>query len=257
MSLEINAEILKKFTKNIIASVLILPSICLGLTGCSKPEPAPVPVPSQSQSNFHFYIVISPIDKEQIQQARAFFIHAKGKGKKEAQIIVPGNRYTIAKFCENDNPKFPNSGTPLLDKSPIQMQAITGSAEKALAEIGDKNPNPCHAGATSLVNLAPYLNDAASKQPEKMIILIQAPWSLDEIDKVFPQIQASMDKLAKSNKVERIILFNVNQGAAPRVIKAFQSFNINGSNTVQPAASDIPQLITKLQLVRSELLKQN
>lgn len=246
------AEILSKFKKKVFFQGLILSSICLALTGCPKPEPPP------PTTKYHFYIVLSPINQEQVTQATAFLTQAKGKGNKTAQIIVPGNRYTIAKFCEKDTPEFPTPGTELRDDKPLSIKAVTGEADKALTKIASGEIT-CKASAASLANLAPYLKDAASKYPEKIIVLIQAPWNLADVNRAFPKIQAGMDQLAQSDKerVEKIILFGVNDDAANQVATAFQQFNKNGNRKVESPAISVPQTLSHLTTIHSDVLKLN
>lgn len=244
------AEILSKFKKKVFFQGLIFSSICLALTACPKPEPPP------PTTKYHFYIVLSPINQEQVTQATAFLTQAKGKVDKKAQIIAPGNRYTIAKFCEKDTPEFPTPGIELPDDKAVSMQAVTGEAEKVLAQISTGQIT-CKASAASLVNLAPYLNDATSKYPEKMIVLIQAPWNLTDVDKVFPKIKDGMDKLAQSGKVEKIILFGVNDGAANQVATAFQQLNQDGNRRAESPATSVPQTLTYLKKIHSDVLKLN
>lgn len=248
----IKKEILSKLTKKVISPSLILSSIGLGLVGCPKEEPPP------PATKYHFYIVLSPINQEQVTQATAFLTQAKGKVDKKAQIIVPGNRYTIAKFCEKDTPEFPTPGTELPDEKPVSIQAVTGEADKALTRIATGQIT-CKASAESLANLAPYLKDAASKYPEKMIVLIQAPWNLAEVNRAFPKIQAGMDQLAQSDKekVEKIILFGVNDDAANQVATAFQKFNQNGNRKAESPATSVTQTLTHLKKIHTDVLKLN
>ncbi len=252
MVFSVKAEMIDKCGKKVISQGLILSSICLAMTGCSKPEPPP------PTTKYHFYVVLSPINPEQVTQATAFLTQAKGKGNKKAQIIVPGNRYTIAKFCEKDTPEFPTPGTELRDDKPLSIQAVTGEADKALTRIASGEIT-CKASAVSLANLAPYLKDAASKYPEKIIVLIQAPWNLAEVNRAFPKIQAGMDQLAQSDKekVEKIILFGVDDGAANQVATAFQQFNKDGNRKVESPAISVPQTLSHLTTIHSDVLKLN
>lgn len=234
---------LSQLRQKIIGLALILPGLCLGLTGCEEPQVQPS----------HFYMVISPINLAQVQQARAFLNQAKGDGQPNAKIIVPGHRYTVAMFCEGNTPNFVNPGVDLQDKKNIS--AITQSADAALAEISGGRKN-CTATAESLVNLAPHLNNAASSRNEKMILLIQVPWGDSELKKDFTKIKEGMDKLAASGKVEKIILFGVDGNASSRAATAFESFNKKaGTEVTMSPATDSPQLLEKLQKIHSDILK--
>lgn len=250
---DMKPKILDKLNKKLLAVLTIVPGICLSLISCELliPDP-PKPTP---QSGLHFYIVLSPINANQAQQAKTLLLQAKGKGQRTAKVIVPGNRYTIAKFCESDNPEFPNSGIDMVDETTIKMQAITGSAEVELDKIAT-NIVSCKAGATSLVNLVPYLNDAATRRTEKMVILIQAPWSKSEIEKVSPKIKEGMDKLSKSDNIEKIIVFGAQQSATDTVAKLFESFNAGGANIFISPATDSAQMVSNLQDIRRDVLKQ-
>ena len=149
---------LSQLRQKIIGLALILPGLCLGLTGCGK---------SETIEPLHFYMVISPINLAQVQQARAFLNQAKGDGQPNAKIIVPGHRYTVAMFCEGNKPNFVNPGVDLQDKKNIS--AITQSADAALGEISGGRKN-CTASAESLINHVSHLNDAVTKSSEKIIL---------------------------------------------------------------------------------------
>jgi hypothetical protein len=136
------------------------------------------------------------------------------------------------------------------------MQAVTGEAEKALTRIATGEIT-CKASAESLANLAPYLNDAASKYPEKMIVLIQAPWNLADVNRAFPKIQAGMDKLGQSDKVEKIILFGVDETAANQVATGFQQFNQDGNRKAESPAISVPQMLNHLKKIHTDVLKLN
>ena len=240
-------KIFGKLTKKLLLLLTIVPGICLGLVSCVH---SPTP-----ESGFHFYIVLSPIDENQAKQAQTLLLQAKGKGQPTARIIVPGNRYTIAKFCTIENPDFPNSGIDMVEDTTIKMQAITGSAEQALNKIIAKTVS-CKASATSLVNLVPFLNSTATQRSEKMIILIQAPWSKTDIEKISTEIKEGMDKLSQSGKVEKIIVFGVQEDASDSVAKIFESFNAGGADIYLSAATDTPQIVDKLQDISRDVLKQ-
>lgn len=251
MAFSIKKELFSKLTKKVFSQGLILSSIGLGLGGCPKPEPPP------QATKYHFYIVLSPINREQVTQATAFLNQAKGKVDKKAQILVPGNRYTIAKFCEKDTPEFPTPGIELPDEKPVSIQAVTGEAEKTLTSIA-AGEITCKASAESLANLAIHLNDATSKYPEKMIVLIQAPWNIADVNRAFPKIKVGMDKLGQSDKVEKIILFGVDQGSANQIATAFQQFNQDGGNRkAESPATSVPQTLTYLKKIHSDVLKLN
>jgi hypothetical protein len=232
-----------------IIGFLLLPGLCLGLTGCGK---------SETIEPLHFYMVISPINKDQknqLQEARAFFSLAQGQGQSNTKIIVPGHRYTVAMFCETNIPDFPTSGVDLRDKKDIP--AITRGVNDAFVEISDSQKN-CTASAESLVNLAPYLNDAASQRSEKIILLIQVPWSNSDLQKYSTKIKEGMDKLAASKKVEKIILFGVDeaQGTTNTAAKLFQSFNTQENReVVMPAATNPSMLAVQLKEIKSNILK--
>jgi hypothetical protein len=240
-------KIFGKLTKKILLLLTIVQGIYLGLVSCND---SPTP-----ESGFHFYIVLSPINENQAKQAQTLLLQAKGKGQPTARVIVPGNRYTIAKFCTSENPDFPNSGIDMVEDTTIKMQAITGSAEQALNKIIAKTVI-CKASATSLVNLVPFLNSTATQRPEKMIILIQAPWSKPDIEKISTEIKEGMDKLSQSGKVEKIIVFGVQEDASDSVAKIFESFNAGGADIYLSAATDTPQIVDKLQDISRDVLKQ-
>lgn len=246
-------KIFDKLNKKLLAVLTIVPGICVSLISCELLIPAP-PKPTP-QTGLHFYIVLSPINEDQAQQAKSLLLQAKGKGQPTAKVIVPGNRYTVAKFCESDALDFPNSGRDMVNNGTTEMQAITGSAELGLAKIITKTVS-CKATATSLINLVPYLNDAAIRRTEKMVILIQAPWSKSEIEKVSAKIKEGMDKLSKSDKIEKIIVFGVQESATDTVAKLFESFNAGGANIFISPATDSAQMVSNLQDIRRDVLKQ-
>lgn len=250
---DMKPKFLDKLNQNLLAVLTIVPGICVSLISCELLIPAP-PKPTP-QTGFHFYIVLSPINGDQAQQAKTLLLQAKGKGQRTAKVIVPGNRYTIAKFCESDNPEFPNSGIDMVDETTIKMQAVTGNAELGLDSIINKTVS-CKATATSLVNLVPYLNNAAIQRSEKMVILIQAPWSKSEIEKVSAKIKEGMDKLSKSDKVEKIVVFDAQPSATDTVAKLFESFNAGGANIFISPATDSAQMVSNLQDIRRDVLKQ-
>jgi hypothetical protein len=249
---------LSHLRKKIIGLALILPGLCFGLTGCPKPEPPPPVDP------LIFYMVVSPINKDQVNQSLEFLRQAKGENNQaNAKIIVPGHEYRILMLCTGDKTEFLNTGSELPKTANTRMreinqnmQRITQKADIELTKIATESKQ-CTASATSLVELAKKLNEqAASSDSRKMLLLIQLPWNEAELNEEFTKIKEAMDKLAESDKVEKIILFGVDGIAADRANQLFQSFNQKSATeiTMNPAI-DIPQLNSRMQEIRKNILK--
>jgi hypothetical protein len=254
-------------------TAIIIASSCLSLFGC-KPETIPkepetIPKEKELEEitdiNYHFYIVLSPINEKSSKESKQFLMNAKKNYLGKTAIFLPNNQYTIVTLCQGDDIYFhadskllPNDRNQLSSK----IERITTGAEKALAEIERKRENSelCNASAKSLVRLSTNLYEAASKergQNNKLIILIQAPWSPEEVETVFSQLKVSMSKLAKTNKVEKIFLFGMPEKNSDKTAKAFEEFNKNKDNLeVFSSASNLPLTLNELESIRKDILKE-
>jgi hypothetical protein len=214
------------------------------LVSCTT-EPSDVP-----KKTFHIYMVFSPVSKDSINLARQFLVNAKDNVVGSTQIIVPNNKYTVGEICQSNQVDFPTPQLPVINSQGIQ--AVTSKIEKSLKEIKDGNKS-CNADASALVTLSTNLNHA-SKKSEQLIIFIQAPWSKQEIsEETLRQLLDGMTQLAQSGKVEKIVLFGINQDGSARLSKSFQAFNQAGKIQFE-STTDTTQTIEFLKIVRKEHL---
>lgn len=147
----------------------------------------------------------------------------------KTKIFLPNHQYTIIQLCHEGRPDFIVPGQLVTDQND-SIERITSGAFSALEKLEQdrKNNEPCNASAKSLVQLSTNLNDAASKaqgKTNKMIVLLQAPWSWEDVDKVFPALKEGMSKLAKTKKFEKIFLFGVSTQGTDKLSQAFEKFN--------------------------------
>lgn len=239
-----------------VLKLLIAATTLFCLTACSK---KPIPVSGDdNRKPLHVYMIFSPIDndKNQLELASQFLANATEDGDNEqTKIIVPINNYTIAKICHGDKPTFPLPKLELHD--PESSSSVTSEIERYLTDMKDKTEK-CNATPFSLVELSKYLNDAA-KHPEngKLIIFLQAPWKRDNLDaqsKDLKAIELSMNTLAKSGQVEKIVLFGVSEDSAAIWGTSFKSFNKEGSKKFE-ISTDINQAKEFLKIVRKNYLE--
>lgn len=239
---------------------LVLASLWIILSSCGgKPKP---PEPEEiSETNYHFYIILSPINEQASKDARLFLMNAKKSYSRKSQMFFPNSRYTIIQVCQEKELNFQSTGQRLSDDEKQlseNIESMTSGAENALTEIERKRKNgePCNASAKSLLRLSTNLYDAASKdRGDKLIILLQAPWSPEEVATVFPELKTGMSKLAKTNKVERIFLFGVPPTDSDKTSKAFEEFDKDNPD-VFSTAPDLAQTLEGLESIRENLLKQ-
>lgn len=212
--------------------------LSFGLTGCPDCDPP--------KTSFHVYMVFAPIDDSQRKLAQQFIANTKENINGKTQIIIAGhnNYYTVGEICQGDRPDFLNPKQPVND--PNDIGAVTNTIEKSL-----KNNKQCNATAKALVNLSTNLNETANKYNEKLILFIQSPWIGSEIDeKTLKELKEGMEKLSQSDKIEKIILFGVNQIGNDRLAKSFANFNQNAKKFW--SATDINQTITFLKSIRKD-----
>lgn len=239
---------------------LVIASSCIMLSSCGgNPEP---PAPENiSDKNYHFYIVLSPINEQAGKDARIFLMNATEDGENKTKIFFPNHKYTIIQLCHEGIPNFIVPGHFVTDRND-SIEDLTSGVFSELGELEEKRKNnePCNASAKSLVQLSTNLYDAASKdrgQSDKLIILLQAPWSWEEVEKVFPALKEGMSKLAKTKKVEKILLFGVSTEKTDKLSEAFEEFNQDNSEVFPSADTKLPQSFQKLESIRKDLLKKD
>lgn len=232
---------------------IVIGSLIFLLGGCRKePEPTPTP-PPPPKIQFYFYIVTAPINKDQAELARLFFVNAEANRKDPTQIITSTNRYTVAELCHGDQPAFPVADQEVRNASDIPF--VVGEPKKEFQQILANNP--CNATAKALTNIAVNLKKA-SDRGEKLVIIMQIPWEPNEIpDNVLSEFKKGMDDLAKSNNVEKVVLFGVSSIGSDRLAGAFQSFNKEGGDRRFMGSSiGLEQMLGQMKRIRSDVLKR-
>jgi hypothetical protein len=217
----------------------------LTLTGCF-PDPPPNP-----KELYHFYFILTPTNSERAKLARKFIFNAQADGSngEKTQVIFPLHNYTVVEICDHNTPDFMTSNISVKDAN--NLSSVTQKAEESLKAI--VNGKKCIANAQSLVEITKNLNQAASNpQNKKMVVFLQAPWSRSELtDDSLKKLNAAIDRLAATGKVERLVLFSVHSDGADRLNKSFQGLK----NKVVTANDGIGQVVEHLKSVRTEYLK--
>jgi hypothetical protein len=238
---------------------LVIASFGMILSSCGgKPEP---PQPDEiSDKNYHFYIILSPINEQASKDARRFLMNAQEDGENKTKIFFPNHKYTIIQLCHEGIPDFIVPGHFVTDQND-SIEDLTSGVFSKLEKLEEKRKNnePCTASAKSLVQLSTNLYDAASKaqgKTDKMIVLLQAPWSWEEVEKVFPALKEGMSKLAKTKKVEKIVLFGVPSENADKSSKAFEEFNQDNLTVFPSAATNLQLSLPELESIRKDLLRK-
>jgi hypothetical protein len=220
----------------------------LALTGCS----ANTDPPSSPKELYHFYFILTPTNPEQGKLAQQFILNAKedGANGEKTQAIFPMHNHTVAEICERNTPDFMTSNISVTDTN--SLDSVTQKAEKSLTPI-IKGEKKCAANGLSLVEITKNLNQAASNpQTKKMIVFLQAPWSRSELtDNNLKELNAAIDRLAATGKVERLVLFGVHPDGSDRLSKSFQGLK----NKVVTANDGIDQVAERLKGVRTDYLK--
>jgi hypothetical protein len=218
----------------------------LTLTGCfSDPPPKP-------KELYHFYLILTPTNLERANLSQKFIFNAKKdrSNGEETQVIFPMHNYTVVEICDRNTPDFMTPNISVKDAN--NLSSVTQKAEQSLQAIVE-GTRSCKATAPSLVEITKNLNQAASNpQNKKMIIFLQAPWSRSEItDNSLKELNAAIDRLAATGKVERLVLFGVHPDGTDRLSKSFQGLK----NKVDTANDGIGQVVKMLKDVRTDYLK--
>jgi hypothetical protein len=217
----------------------------LTLTGCF---PAPPPNPKEL---YHFYFILTPTNPERAKLAQKFIFNAKKdrSNGEETQVIFPMHNYTVVEICDRNTPDFMTPNISVKDAN--NLSSVTQKAEQSLQAI--VAGRTCTANAQSLVEITKNLNQAAlNPQTKKMVVFLQAPWSRSELtDNSLKELNAAIDRLAATGKVERLVLFGVHPDGADRLSKSFQGLK----NKVVVANDSIGQVVEKLKDVRTKYLK--
>ena len=235
--------------KTLIA--LVLCSVVL-MGGCPTPkEEKTTPVTIESKP-FRFYIVLSPINKEQADLARLFLVNAANPDSDaNAQIILPTNSYTIVELCDDDSIGFPTS-----DQKVSYDSDIEAVVKKPRDSIQEKlNGSSCKATPKILTRIIGNLKDA-SKRGEKLIVIMQVPWSSKDIsDAILIDFKKGLVEIAQSNNIEKVMLFGVSPEGSDRLNGAFEAFNQNGKRFMG-STNDLQQMLQKMKEIRSDVLKR-
>lgn len=179
-----------------------------------------------TKQQYQIYFILAPINTEQAKLSKRFLLNAKENNavNGETQIITPNNSYTVVELCERDTPDFLIPGINL--KKGSDPETVTKLAETSVKKIIEGNKK-CTASSSALVEVSKNLNQAASgANDKKIIVFLQAPWSKNEVpEDTLKNLTNAINKLAKSNRVEKIILFGVAPNGADRLATAFQALN--------------------------------
>jgi hypothetical protein len=229
--------------------VLIVIGSLILLGGCPKESEI---TPTSHKIQFYFYIVTAPINKEQAELTRLFFVNAESNRKYATQIITWTNRYTVAEVCTGDKPAFPVAEQEV--RNPSDVQAVVDEPKRRIEEILSKKKS-CEATAKLLTSITTNLKQALERR-EKLVIIMQVPWRSNEIpDAVLTEFKKGMDEIAKSNNVERVVLFGVSPEGSDRLAGAFESFN-QGERRFIGSTTDLKQILQKMTQIRSDVLKR-
>ncbi len=233
-------------------SVCVATSILLFFaTGCSPPAKT-TSVPSAVTPPKYFYIVTAPIDKEQAELTRLFFVNAQANRSSQTQIITATNRYTVAELCQGDSPAFPVADQEVRNSSDIK--SVVGEPVKRIESIV-KGETSCNATSKALTRIVTNLKQA-SNRGEKLVIIMQIPWKTSQIsNEVLSQFKKGLDEIARLNNVEKVVLFGVNPSGSDRIAGAFESFN-KAKIRFMGSTSNLEQILAKMKQIRTDVLKK-
>lgn len=224
------------------ALICVITSFISLLVACEKPP---------ERNSHHVYIILAPINPQQAKLSKQFLLNAKENNgvNGETQIVTANNTYTVVELCKRDTPDFVTPGIEITNES--SPDTVTKTSEKSVKEI-IKGSKQCTATASSLVEVSKNINQAASQPSErKIIVFFQAPFSRDEIsDNTLKQLTKEMENLAKSNRVEKIIIFGINPNGADRLSTAFQALKHKSG-----VANQSLELVEHMKEVRQKYLQ--
>jgi hypothetical protein len=200
--------------RKIFLSLLVAGSFAT-LSACQTETPV---------SRSRVYLSLAPKDSVAANQARSFLFNAKDNISGNTQIIKSPHTYTVTETCLNNTPDFLVPSLSLMDGT--SSETVTSEAEKSIiAILGDRKK--CSASANSLIEISKNFSQAASSDREKnLIIFWQIPWTRVEIsDDLIRKIKVEMDRLAKTGKIKKIVLFSIHPDGADRLSSCFSSFD--------------------------------
>jgi hypothetical protein len=184
-------------------------------------------------------MIFTPTTREQTKTAAKLLLNAKGTNRDiKTKIFVPDNNYTIAILCQNDQPpEFPLPGKALDSKNLGSINVLTSKTETSIKDIYD-GKKKCNPQPSSLVNIFYHINNAAvnQKQYGKLIIFLQVPWNINELNKSeqkkhLEQLKISIDNLSKTQQVEQIVLFGVDSNT-PALLSSSIFKSVTGKITI-------------------------
>jgi hypothetical protein len=200
---------------------------------------------------YTMFFVAAPATAEQAKLMRKTLANAQADGiNGTTQIIQPGNRHVLVEMCQHNTPDF------ITPQSTIGNLADAGKVTQATLKslkLVVENKKQCVAKPISLIEITKNLNKAASSG-EKLIVILQAPWARNEIsNSTITELAKSIERLAATKKVARLVLIGVHPDGADRLTGAFESLNKNGGKGVA-VASSISEVVEQLKSIRTDLL---
>jgi hypothetical protein len=234
-------------------NVSIFTSIVLFFaSGCSD-QSKTTSIPSAVTPPKYFYIVTAPIDKEQAELTRLFFVNAQANRSAQTQIITATNRYTVAELCQGDSPAFPVADQEVRNGSDIK--SVVDEPVKRIEPIVKGNTS-CNVTPKVLTRIVTNLKQASARG-EKLVIIMQIPWKAGQISNdVLSPFKKELDEIARLNNVEKVVLFGVDPSGSDRIAGAFESFNNKGEIRFMGATSNLEQILAKMKQIRSDVLKK-
>lgn len=221
----------------------------------SKGKSASQPIDSSTQTSSKekssqkhtLFLVSVPKSPEQVKLMQRTLANAQADGINGAtQIIQPGNRHVLVEICQHDTPDF------ITPQAIIQNSADAGKVTQATLKSLKLNKQ-CLAKPISLIEITKNFNKAALSG-ERLIIILQAPWARNEIDNsTITELSKSIERLAVTKKVDRLVLVGVHPDGADRLAGAFESLNKSTDGTVT-IANSINEVAEQFKLIRREFL---
>jgi hypothetical protein len=213
------------------------------------------PSRASESRQFRFMITLSPVDENAVTVSRVFLSNSQKLGS-DTRIISRDNDYVLAELCTASEVNFPTPQISIKSDEPASIKAITAKQESSLNSISSKEKE-CDAKFSALINWAKHVGQYASDttQAKKMIVFLQVPWAIQDIDdKAVQTLQYEMKKAAASKKIERIIIFGMNPNAAGKIAMIFQPFKQDRDQRLR-FSTDIPQMNENLKEVHSQFVK--
>lgn len=197
--------------------------------------------------------MLAPINKEQANLAQLFLLNAETANPDSdanVQIIRPINSYTIAELCNDDSIAFLTSDQKV--SSDLDIAAVVKKPKDSIkAKLSGTS---CKSTPKVLTSIVGNLKDA-SKRGEKLVVIMQVPWSSKEISSSsFADFRKGLAEVAQSNNIEKVMLFGVSPEGSDRLNSAFEPFNQNGKRFMG-STNEPSQMLQKMKEIRSEVLE--